>query len=238
MAVNATSVVQRVRVGGGGRQVASQVGTHLLGRLAEILGVPLALSEAMVATVQRRSRHDRGRVLTQMALTLASGGRCVSDIAVLRDQPSLFGQVASDATVWRVFDAIDTDALEALRDARGQVTAAVVARLDPDELILDVDASLFEVHSENKEGAAAHFKGGYGFHPMLAFAEPVGVALAGRLRAGNATANDAADQLGVVDDAVAALPDDWQAGHHEGDDPDEVAHPIWCVPTAPATPSR
>lgn len=41
--VNASSVVERVRVADGGRQIASQVGTHLLGGLAETLGVPLAL---------------------------------------------------------------------------------------------------------------------------------------------------------------------------------------------------
>ena len=29
---------------------------------------------------------------------------------------------------------------------------------------LDLDASLVEIHSENKEGAAPHFKGGFGFH--------------------------------------------------------------------------
>lgn len=113
--MNASKVVERVRVADGGRQIASQVGTHLVGRLAEVLGVPLALSEAMAATVERRSRHDRGRVLTQVAMTLAAGGRCVSDVAVLRDQPMLFGQVASDATVWRVFDAIDDEVLEKLR---------------------------------------------------------------------------------------------------------------------------
>ncbi|MDP8931766.1 MAG: IS1380 family transposase, partial [Actinomycetota bacterium] len=71
-----------------------------MGGLAQKLGIPSALSAAMSTTVQRRSRHDRGRVLTQIAMTLAAGGRCISDVAVLRNQPSLFGQVASDATVW------------------------------------------------------------------------------------------------------------------------------------------
>jgi hypothetical protein len=224
--VDAIRVAERVRVAHGGRQIASQVGTHLVGRLAETLGVPLALSGAMAGTVQRRSRHDRGRVLTQMAMMLAAGGRCVSDVAVLRNQPALFGEVASDATVWRVFDAIDEPTLERVRGARAQVTAGLLDRLEGDELVLDVDASLFEVHSEHKQGAAPHFKGGFGFHPMLVFAEPAGVPLAGRLRPGNANANNAADQLAVVDDAIVALPQVWQAGHHEDDDPDLVERPI------------
>ncbi|MBW3576159.1 MAG: IS1380 family transposase [Actinobacteria bacterium] len=224
--MNATSVVERVRVADGGRQIASQVGTHLVGGLAQKLGIPSALSAAMSTTVQRRSRHDRGRVLTQIAMTLAAGGRCISDVAVLRNQPSLFGQVASDATVWRVVDAIDDEVRDELRSARANVTASLLDRLDPGELILDVDASVFEVHSENKEGAAPHFKGGFGFHPLFVFAEPVGVPLAGRLRPGNANANNATDQLQVIDDAIAALPDQWQAGHRDGDDPGEVVHQI------------
>ncbi len=227
MGVNATRSVERVRVAGGGRRVATHVGTHLVGELAERLGLPSALSGALSGTVLRRSRHDRGRVLTQVALSIAGGGRCLSDLGVLRNQPELFGEVASDATAWRIFDAVDDDTLERIRSARATVTAGLLARVDElDELVLDIDATLFEVHSENKQGAAAHFKGGYGFAPMLVFAEPLGLPLAGRLRSGNATANDAGDQLQVVDDAIAALPSQWQAGHHDGEDPHQVTRAI------------
>ena len=55
-------------------------------------------------------------------------------------------------------------------------------------LVLDVDATLVEVHSE-KESAAAHFKGGFGFHPILVFLDNTNEALAGMLRPGNAGAN-------------------------------------------------
>ena len=84
--------------------------------------------------------------------------------------------------------------------------------------MLDVDASLVEIHSENKEQAASHYKGGYGFHPMFCFTDD-GEALAGMLRPGNAAANSGADQLAVVDAAIAQLPADVAAGHRSGDDP-------------------
>jgi hypothetical protein len=40
-------------------------------------------------------------VLRDVAVTLANGADCLSDLAVLRDQPEAFGEVASHATAWR-----------------------------------------------------------------------------------------------------------------------------------------
>jgi hypothetical protein len=85
-------------------------------------------------------------------------------------------------------------------------------------VVLDIDATLVTVHSENKEGAAPNYKGGYGLHPMLCFADATGEALAGIQRPGNAGANNAADHLQVLDEAIAQLPGKVAAGHQEGDD--------------------
>ncbi len=74
-----------------------------------------------------------------------------------------------------------------------------------------------EVHSENKAGAAAHFKGGYGFHPMLCVTDD-GEVLSIKLRAGNAAANSIGDHIEVLDAAVAQLPAAVSAGHREHDD--------------------
>ena len=56
---------------------------------------------------RRRSAHAPGRVLADLAVMLADGGVAIGDLAVLRDQPDLFGPVASTATAWRVLDSID-----------------------------------------------------------------------------------------------------------------------------------
>lgn len=217
--MTATRVSESVRVEGEGSGVAAHVGLHLLGKVADRFSVAERLSDA-VPVPGRAPVHDRGRVLTQMALALAGGGECVSDIAVLRDQPELFGEVASDPTARRVFYGIDDEVLAALRQAlaRARTEAwAAGAGPDGDELVLDLDASLVEIHSENKEGAAAHFKGGFGYHPMFLFTDP-GECLSACLRPGNAAANSGADQLEAVDDGIAALPEEWAAGHRPGDD--------------------
>jgi hypothetical protein len=57
---------------------------------------------------------------------LADGGDCLSDLAVLREQPRLFGPVASTPTAWRVVEqvACDPDGLAGLRAGRAHGRAA------------------------------------------------------------------------------------------------------------------
>ena len=222
MSVHAIEPSARVVVTGDGTGVTSQAGTHLLGRIATTLGIASGFSEVMSGTTSRATAHDRGRVLTQLAMTIAGGGRCLSDLRTLRDQPVLFGTVASDPTGWRTVHQVDEVRLEGLVGVRQQATRRLLEQVDPDELDLKVDATLCNLHSEDKQGAAATFKGTFGFAPMFCFIEPLGLP-AGMLRPGNATANHAADQLAAIDQAIGALPDVWQAGHRPGDDPAEVA---------------
>lgn len=225
--MNATKAVERVVVTQGDTQVASMVGLHLLGDLADRAGLTSAYSAAVPWSGERAPGQDRGRLLSQVAVSLAGGGVCVEDVAALRDQPDLFGEVASSATIWRAVHDIDGVVLDALRRARARVRTRVWEAFGTEAgAILDVDAALVEVHSANKEKAASHYKGGYGYHPIFCFDDATGEALAGMLRPGNAAANSGADQLAVVDDAIASLPEQWQAGHHAGDDLRQVRQPI------------
>ncbi len=229
MQENTTGPIARVHVTGDGSGVTGQAGTHLLGRIANRLGVAEGLSGVMEGTTVRSSARDRGTVLTQVAMMVAAGGRCLSDLKTLRDQPVLFGDVASDATAWRtVNDDLDVDRCGRLVGVRQAAVGRLVADAgidDLDQVILDVDATLLHLSDDTKEGAAATFKRGFGFAPMLCFIEPFGLP-AGLLRPGNHTPNNAADQLAVIDQAIAALPPDWRAGHRPGDNPDGVARRV------------
>ena len=99
-----------------------------------------------------------------------------------------------------------------LRGEAGRELPSVICggRAQPG-LVIDIDATLVTCHSE-KEGTAATYKHGFGYHPMLAWLDNTGEALAGMLRPGNATANDAADHATVIEDALAQIPD----GHRHG----------------------
>lgn len=141
---------------------------------------------------------------------LADGGDCLADLRAVRDQRALFGPVASDATAFRVIDAIasDPDGLDRLRSAHAHARARVWKLAGaPERVTIDLDATLIASHSD-KEGAAGTFKGGFGFHPMLAYADQTGEALAGELRPGNANANTAADQIQVAEQALAQIPEE------------------------------
>ena len=78
-------------------------------------------------------------------------------------------------------------------------------------LVIDVDATLVTCHSE-KQDAAATYKHGFGYHPLLAWLDNTGEALAGMLRPGNANANTAADHISVTDEALAQIPDEHRYG--------------------------
>ena len=139
---------------------------------------------------------------------IAGGGTTISDLAVLRDQPNLFGEVASTPTAWRTLEAVDGAALARIATARAAAREQVwAAGADPKFYVTDFDATLITSHSD-KTGAAPNYKKGFGFHPLLAFLDATGEALAGLLRPGNAGSNTAADHITVLDAALAQLPAD------------------------------
>ena len=167
--MQATNTGPRFEVVADGQGICSHVGAALLGELADRLGLTAELGRR-ANTGLRRGAHDRGQVLRDLVVMLADGGDCVSDLAALRDQPELFGAVASTPTAWRVLaeelpaDPRGTAALwSALARVRERAWQLGAAPAGP--LILDLDATLIDAHSD-KQGAAPTYKHGFGFHPL------------------------------------------------------------------------
>ncbi len=205
--MNQKQLARRVEVTSDAEGLISHSGAYLITELADRLGLTEALSVAMAPTRKRRSAHDPGVVLRDLAVTISDGGDCVSDLGVLAGQVDLFGKVASESTAHRVIDSIGPDQLEALRAARAVARAAAwQAGARPETLTIDLDATLLQAHSE-KEDAAGNYKGGFGFHPLMAYLSETGEALAGLLRPGNAGANTAADHFEVLQLALDQIPE-------------------------------
>ena len=100
---------------------------------------------------------------------LADGGDCVSDLASLRNQPELFGQVVSIPTAWRVLaEELPADP----RGISGLWSALAGSASAPGRWVRPQRAAaaghgrdLVEAHSD-KQGAAPTYKHGDGFHPL------------------------------------------------------------------------
>ncbi|MEZ5185760.1 MAG: IS1380 family transposase [Candidatus Nanopelagicales bacterium] len=208
-----------IRVEAGQDALVSSAGARLLVQTAQVSGLAAALSEGLAGFCSDRARHDPGKVLLDLAITIAVGGDCLADLGVLRAQPQLFGAVASDPTVSRLFDALTATeqataaALSAVRAAAASARVGVWERVDPldgaGQVVVDLDATLIGSHSD-KEGAAATYKRGFGFHPLLGLVDHggggTGEPLVGLLRPGNAGSATQGDHIAVLDAALAQLP--------------------------------
>jgi len=214
--------VKRSRCGGfrveaGRESLISSTGASLLVQTAQVSGLAQGLSRQLAPWRAARSIHDPGKMILDLAVAIALGGDCLADAALVRAQPDLFGEVASDPTISRLVDALGGDrsaAVAAIRRARAGAREVVWQQHWPvaagEEVVVDLDATLIGAHSE-KEGATPNFKRGFGFHPMMAFVDHgaggTGEPLAAMLRPGRANASDAADQIAVLDAAVTQLPE-------------------------------
>ena len=143
-----------VEVTSDGAGLVSDVGTALLGQVADKVGLTSALSMRLAGLKQRRRGHDPGRVIRDLAVMLADGGECVSDLGATRDQDPLFGAVASDSTAFRTVDRIASTPglLDAVRDAHARARARFCELVGaPERLTIDVDATLITAHSEKEQ---------------------------------------------------------------------------------------
>lgn len=216
----------RFNVSTDGKGIVSHAGTVLLRELAASTGLVDRWTQALIDTYRLAPLHAPGQVLVDLAVTIADGGDALRHLRTLRDQPKLFGLVASDPTAWRVVDKVDAARLDQLRAARAQARERVwAAGGGPDltkQMWLHFDATLLTAHSD-KENAAPTWKKGFGFHPLLCYLDRPdiggGEALAGLLRPGNAGSNTAADHVAVLDLAIAALPAQARPGPGEVDSP-------------------
>jgi Transposase DDE domain group 1 len=217
--VNNTARRPKITVSADGKGLVSQAGGLLLAEALRVTGLGRGLSTGLARWRSPRAVHDPGKILSDLVMTLALGGDCLADVAVLRAWPELAGPVASDPVVSRLISVLAAEGPRALRAVR-QARAAARERAwalagdrapgaDGSLIPVDIDATIVLAHSE-KEKAAPTWKKTYGFHPLAAFADhgagAGGEALAILLRAGNAGSNTASEHVEVARLALAQLP--------------------------------
>jgi hypothetical protein len=217
--VQNTASRAKITVSADGTGLVSQAGMVLLAEAARVTGLGQGLSAGLARWRAPRAVHDPGKIIADLATTVALGGDCLADVAVLRAQPQLAGPVASDPVISRLTATLAADAPRALRAIR-KARAAARERAwalagerapgaDGSLIPVDIDATIVLAHSE-KEKAAPTWKKTYGFHPLAAFADhgagAGGEPLAILLRPGNAGSNTASEHIEVTKLALAQLP--------------------------------
>ena len=187
-------------------------GYTLLGDLPTEWDWAMHCRRAFHGTVSGLPLHDRGKVLVQSCLMLAGGGESCADIEHLRLQEDLFASVPSDTTVFRTFHEMTPSTEDGDRQGMAEVRAEVWRRSGATTgnapVLLDIDASLVDIHSEHKVDAAPTFKGGYRLPSDVLLRRRDRRSASGLLRAGNAGANTVADHVSVLDAAVGQLPEE------------------------------
>jgi hypothetical protein len=158
---NTTSRPQ-VEVTADGAGIVSHAGAVLLRELADASGLTAGWTKAVIGTYRGVPTHLPGRVLVDLAVTMADGGDCLGDLAALRDQEALFGPVASHPTSYRVLDRVGAVQLAAMRQARALAREhAWAAGAGPDRsggLVLDVSAFRTASHPTTEEPVPRHSK--------------------------------------------------------------------------------
>ncbi|MFI1586176.1 IS1380 family transposase [Embleya sp. NPDC020630] len=208
----------RVRVESGGSGIVSQAGGVLLTETARVVGLDRGLSRALAPWGRTRAVHDPGKTVLDLAVALVLGGDCLADVAILREQPDVFGPVASDPTVSRLVTALAAagpKAVDAIRAARAAARerawnlARTASPVAGGRLTIDLDGVPVTAHSD-KEGARPTWRKTFGFPPLWAFAdhgpEGSGEPLSVLLRPGNAGSNTASDHIEVTRQALAQVP--------------------------------
>jgi hypothetical protein len=170
----------KITVSADGTGLVSQTGVLLLAEAARITGLGQGLEDGLGQWRAPRAVHDPGKIVTDLAMTLALGGDCLADVAVVRAQPDLCGPVASDPVISRLVAALAAEgprALRAIRKARAAARERAWALAgerapgaDGSLIPVDIDATIVIAHSE-KEKAAPTWKKTFGL-----FSEPPAVA--------------------------------------------------------------
>ncbi len=140
-----------VRVESGGESLISSAGAAMLLSTARVSGLSKALGEGLAPWRTARSVHDPGKTVLDLAIAIGLGGDCLADIGVVRAQPELFGAVASDPTLSRLFDALAEqpgEAIETIRAARAHARERVWSHRSPfaenagdRQVVVDLDAT-------------------------------------------------------------------------------------------------
>jgi hypothetical protein len=204
-----------------GKGLVGHAGAVLLRRLADRVGLTRGLAGVLPSSTSGGWR-ERAGVLVQLTVAMVLGARSLLEAEQLQlHHQGLFGRAASDSTMRRLLAELDEATLTRIAKVRRRVRRhvwtllhlrpggfpwlTVAGRRLTGWIVVDLDATVI-TSASRKEGAAATFKGTFGFHPLGSWLANTGESLAMELRAGNAGANTVDDHIRVLAAALDQIP--------------------------------
>ncbi|MFJ8604309.1 transposase [Streptomyces shenzhenensis] len=200
-----------------GKGLVGQAGAVLLRRLADRVGLTRGLAGVPPSSTSAGWRERVG-VLVQLAVTMVLVARSVLEAEQLQlHHQGMFSPASSDSTMRRLLAEFDDKTLMKIAKVRRYVRTllhlrpggfpwlTVAGRRLTGWIVVDLDATVI-TSASRKEGAAATFKGTFGFHPLGGWLANTGESLPMELRAGNAGANTVDDHLRILTAALDQIP--------------------------------
>lgn len=208
-------------------QVTSYGGLPLVLDAMRALGVSQSVRKH-VKVKKRQCEHEEAEVIEALVLTLAAGGECIDDVAMLgadkalmrlleRNFPSpetarkflyafhdekLMEKAKADLAPGELsYVPEENKQLKGLGQVVADLIAEVAGRGQGTVATVDMDATIIE---SRKKEAKFHYDEGRGYQPEIAVWAEQDLILADEFRDGNVPA--AKDTLGVIKRAFAALP--------------------------------
>jgi hypothetical protein len=167
----------------------ANAGLALTATLAERLGVETVVDE-LVDLGDRPGHHRPGRKVLTLVHAMVAGGDAIDDADVLRTgrtQEVLGHRVMAPSTLGTFLRSFTFGHIRQLdRVAEILLGRAWAAGAGPgtQELTMDVDSTVCEVHGHAKGGAAYGYTHRLGYHPLLASRADTGELLHLRMRTG------------------------------------------------------
>lgn len=179
--------------------MTGNAGVVLLRDFIERLGLAQLLDEAVVVKERERGYPESENILS-LCWNSILGGSCLRDLDVLRGDEGiaeLLGveSVMAPTTAGEFLREFAIGDLNDLKRANRQAAQRVRAIQQSPTVTLDLDASLYEQSSSNKEGSRMNYKGEIGYYPLFIFWAEEKELVATHLVRGNARATPKALRL-------------------------------------------
>lgn len=171
-------------------RLASHAGLLLVREFAERLGVSALLDEEL-RVKQRQRGYSEGEAILGLCYNLIAGGSALADLDVLRGDPGtceLLGveTVLAPTTAGEYLRKFHLGGIKDLQRSQLRLQERVRPRQPRRVCTMDLDSSIYEQASEQKQGSNKAYNGEVGYHPLFAFWDETGELLFSHLRRGSA----------------------------------------------------